>query len=490
MSAQPALAAVPKKICAPERGTARIVVPSLTIAEAVLELIRLQQNTKDPKDLDAFLKRLVADTHLLLSANGSAIGLCDGPMYRWRARWGEPGPLIGADIYTGSGISGQCLVSGEMQSCQDTWNDARVDPELCRQLGLRSMVVAPIRRATRIDGILEAWSGNPLAFDGRSLDILQELADLTALAREKSLRLSPGVVFDLPSASPRDPASLSNVLPPREQTLFGQAALRKAKDFVESATGKLSGRVAQLAPFSVRVRAQGLVFAGFLTIVPWAVWYSWGGGARSTPVRTATRPSKAHTNPLTPTTVADIQNTPLFSPQPSPPALRVVHQTQPETSDLRSSIESTRPKPLIVVPPPPPSVPTVIEDVPPPPVVPAGATGGLNKSTTQVSRLLFSSTPATPAYPRSSGVTGGNLRVGAAPIYPSIAKSAGIEGTVVLQAVVDEQGHVQDLIVKDGPLALTQAAIEAVRQWQFEPYVLDDHPVRMSKEIKVQFKLE
>ena len=87
-------------------------------------------------------------------------------------------------------------------------------------------------------------------------------------------------------------------------------------------------------------------------------------------------------------------------------------------------------------------------------------------------------------------MTGGNLRVGAAPIYPSIAKSAGIEGTVVLQVVVDEQGHVQDLEVKDGPLALTQAAIEAVRQWQFEPYVLDDHPVRMSKEIKVQFKLE
>jgi protein TonB len=490
MSAQPALAAVPNKICAPERGTARIVVPSLTIAEAVLELIRLQQNTKDPKDLDAFLKRLVADTHLLLSANGSAIGLGDGQMYRWRARWGEPGPLIGAHIYTGSGISGQCLVSGEMQSCQDTWNDVRVDADLCRQLGLRSMVVAPIKRATRIDGILEAWSGDPLAFDGRSLDILQELADLTAFAREKSLRLSPGVVFDLPSAFPRDPASLFNVLPPRERTLFGQTALRKVKEFVESATGKLSGRMAQLAPFFVRVRARELVFAGVLTIVPWAVWYSWGAGARSTPVRTTTRPLKAHTNPSTPTTVADVQNTALFPPQPRSPALRVIQHPPPETSGPRSSMESTRPKPLIVVPALPPSFPAVIEDVPPPAVVPAGATGGLNKGTTQVSGLLFSSTPATPAYPVSSGVTGGNLRIGAAPLYPSIARSAGIEGTVVLQAVVDEQGHVQDLKVKDGPPALTQAAIEAVRQWQFEPYVLDDHPVRMSKEITVQFKLK
>jgi hypothetical protein len=454
MSAQPALAAIPNKIYAPEGGTAQILVPSLSIAEAVLELIRLQQNTKDPVDLDAFFKRLVADTHLLLSAHGSAIGLRDGQMYRWRARWGEPGPLIGAHIYTGSGISGQCLVSGEIQLCQDTWNDARVDAELCRQLGLRSMVVAPIKRATRIDGILEAWSCDPLAFDGRSLDILQELADLTAFAREKSLRLSQGVVFDLPSASPKEPASLRNVLPPRERKLFGQAALRKVKEFVESTTSKLRGPMAQLAPFFERVRARELVFAGFLTIVPWAVWYSWGGGARSTPVRTATRPLKAHTNPLPPTTLVDIQNTALFSPQPSPPALRVIHRSQPETSGPRSSMESTRPKPLIVVPALPPSVPTVIEDVPPPPVVPAGASGGLNKSTTQVSRLLFSSTPATPAYPRSSGVTGGNLRVGAAPVYPSIAKSAGIEGTVVLQAVVDEQGQVQDLKVKDGPLAL------------------------------------
>ena len=484
MSVQPALAAVPNRICGPERDTARIVVPRLTIAEAVLELIRLQQNIKDPKDLDAFLKRLVADTHLLLSANGSAIGLGDRPLYRWRARWGEPGPLIGAHIYTGSGISGQCLVSGETQSCQDTWNDARVDAELCRQLGLRSMVVAPIKRATRIDGILEAWSSDPLAFDGRSLDILQELADLTAFAREKSLRLSPGVVFDLPSAFPTDPASLFNVLPSRERTLFGQAALLRVKEFVESATGKLRVPLAQLAPFFVRVRARELVFAGFLTIVPWAVWYGWGG-ARAPRVATATVPLPTHTDNLARRTLADIQSTAPFSPQHSPPPLKVIHPTPPETSGRRNSTESTRPKPLLVRPALPPLVPTVIEDVPPPPVVPAGATGGLNKSS-----LLFSSTPAAPAYPVSSGVTGGNLRVGAAPLYPSIARSAGIEGTVVLQAVVDEQGHVQDLKVKDGPPALTQAAIEAVRQWQFEPYVLDDHPVRMSKEITVQFKLK
>jgi periplasmic protein TonB len=490
MSVQRTLAAVPNEICAPQGGAPQIVVPTLTFAEAVLELLRLQHNTNAPVDLDAFLKRLVSDTHMLLRASGSAIGLRDGQMYRWRARWGEPGPLIGAHIYTGSGISGQCLVSGEMQSCQDTWNDARVDAELCRQLGLRSMVVAPIKRATRIDGILEAWSGDPLAFDGRSLDILEELADLTAFAREKSLRLPPGVVFSLPSASPKDAASVSNVLPPREQRLFGQVSLRRVKEeFVEAATGLLSGRMAQLAPFFVRVRVRGLVFAGFLAIVTWAVWYGWGSGARSTPVRTATHPLQAHTNTLPPT-VADIQGTALFSPQPSPPARRVIQHTQPETSGPGSSMESTRPKPLIVVPAPPPSVPSVIEDVPPPPVVPAGASGGLNKGATQLSGFLFSSAPATPAYPMSSGLTGGNLRVSPAPIYPSLAKSAGIEGTVVLQAVVDEQGHVQDLKVKDGPPALTEAAIEAVRQWQFEPYVLDDHPVRMSKEIKVQFKLK
>ena len=56
--------------------------------------------------------------------------------------------------------------------------------------------------------------------------------------------------------------------------------------------------------------------------------------------------------------------------------------------------------------------------------------------------------------------------------------------------MIDEQGHVQDLKVKEGPLALTQAAVEAVRQWQFEPYILDDHPVKMGKEIQVRFKLQ
>ena len=489
MSAQPALAAVPNKLCAPDAVAPQIVVPNLTIAAAVLELIRLQQNTRDPADLEKFLKRLVADTHLLLSASGSAIGLHDGQIYRWRARCGEPAPGIGAHIYSGSGISGQCLLSGEVQSCQDAWTDARVDAELCQRLGLRSIVVAPIKSARRIDGILEAWSGQPSAFDSRSLDILQELADLTSFAREKTVRLSMSLVVDLPSASSNEPSPLVTVVRVRKLMPSAQTALRRLKKFVELVAGKLGRPTAGTAPLSIPVRARGLVFAGFLTIAPLAAWYCWSGGARTVHAPTAFVPSQMPSLPAM--SVADIQGDPLFHPQSSTPALRVAHHTQEETSGSPSLIEPTRPKALMVVPAKHQSAPTVIDDVPPPIVAPAAAaTSVLSKSTVQLGDLLFSSTPATPAYPMSSGVTGGTLRTGAPPVYPGIAKAAGIEGTVVLQAVIDEQGHVQDLKVKEGPLALTQAAVEAVRQWQFEPYILDDHPVKMGKEIQVRFKLQ
>lgn len=488
MSAEPALA-VPNKLCAPDAVAPQIVVPNLTIAAAVLELIRLQQNTRDPADLEKFLKRLVADTHLLLNASGSAIGLHDGQIYRWRARCGQPAPGIGGHIYTGSGISGQCLLSGEVQSCQDTWNDARVDAEVCQRLGLRSIVVAPIKRARRIDGILEAWSGQPAAFDGRSVDVLQELADLTSFAREKTLRLSTSLVVDLPNASRNEPSPLATVVRVRKLMPSASTDLPGVKELVELVAGRLGRPMARPAPWLIPVRARGLVFAGSLTVAALAAWYCLRGGAKTVHAPTAVVPSQMQSLPAM--RVADIQSDALFPPRPSTPALRVAHHTQQETSGARSPIEPTRPRALMVVPAKQRSAPTVIDDVPPPLIAPAaGATSVFSKSAVPLGDLLFSSTPATPAYPLSSGVTGGTLRTGAPPVYPDIAKSAGIEGTVVLQAVIDEQGHVQDLKVKEGPLALTQAAVEAVRQWRFEPYVLDNHPVKMGKEIQVRFKLQ
>ena len=87
------------------------------------------------------------------------------------------------------------------------------------------------------------------------------------------------------------------------------------------------------------------------------------------------------------------------------------------------------------------------------------------------------------------GLIGGELLLKVPPLYPSNARSAGIEGTVVLEVLIDEEGHVQDITVKKGPPLLARAAIDAVKQWRYQPCLLDDSPVRVTTQISISFRL-
>jgi protein TonB len=89
----------------------------------------------------------------------------------------------------------------------------------------------------------------------------------------------------------------------------------------------------------------------------------------------------------------------------------------------------------------------------------------------------------------SRGLNGGELRLEVPPQYPSIARSAGIEGTVVLEALIDEKGRVQEVTIKRGAPVLARAAVDAVKQWRYQPYLLDNTPVRASAEISIRFRL-
>jgi protein TonB len=76
------------------------------------------------------------------------------------------------------------------------------------------------------------------------------------------------------------------------------------------------------------------------------------------------------------------------------------------------------------------------------------------------------------------------------PIYPDIARSARIEGTVILEAVLDTSGRVTQLrVVKSVPL-LDQAALDAVRQWRYTPSYYGGHPVSVLMTITVRFALQ
>lgn len=88
-----------------------------------------------------------------------------------------------------------------------------------------------------------------------------------------------------------------------------------------------------------------------------------------------------------------------------------------------------------------------------------------------------------------AGVTMGLIIHKVQPVYPSTARKAGIQGTVILRAVIDKDGKIANLRLVSGPDALVQAAIEAVRQWRYKPYMLLGEPVEVDTEIAVNFTL-
>ncbi len=75
------------------------------------------------------------------------------------------------------------------------------------------------------------------------------------------------------------------------------------------------------------------------------------------------------------------------------------------------------------------------------------------------------------------------------PTYPPEAGRARIEGTVVLLAVIGKDGSVQDVRVESGLPILAQAAIDAVKQWRYRPYLLNGEPVEVDSRITINFTL-
>jgi len=75
------------------------------------------------------------------------------------------------------------------------------------------------------------------------------------------------------------------------------------------------------------------------------------------------------------------------------------------------------------------------------------------------------------------------------PEYPSIGRAIRLEGTVVLQATISKSGTIENLHVVSGPAMLQQAALDAVKQWQYKPYLLNGEPVEVETTVNVEFKL-
>jgi periplasmic protein TonB len=187
-------------------------------------------------------------------------------------------------------------------------------------------------------------------------------------------------------------------------------------------------------------------------------------------------------------------------PPPPPPAAehvaRVVRQIQ---SDLLSSGALRTPSRI------PEKVQMIKEEEAPPPMpvaggvvggVPGGVPGGqmggvIGGIISATSHLGVVPVVAAPQRVRiSQGVTKGLLIHRVEPPYPNLAKAARVQGEVVLKAVINTNGDIQDLQLVSGHPMLVPAAIAAVKQWRYKPYLLNGQPVEVETTITVIFTLQ
>jgi periplasmic protein TonB len=119
-----------------------------------------------------------------------------------------------------------------------------------------------------------------------------------------------------------------------------------------------------------------------------------------------------------------------------------------------------------------------------------GSPGGILGSSGAGPVMPATPPPAPKAAPfHVSQMSEGSLAYKVVPTYPPLAKAARIQGQVLLQALISKQGTIENLRVISGPPMLVRPAVDAVRQWRYRPYILNNEPIEVETQITVNFSL-
>ena len=147
-------------------------------------------------NLEPGISIIAEKAQALTGATGAAIALRRGNEIVCRARTGRTAPDLGVRLQTDSGLSADCVRTGEVLLCNDAESNPRVDCSTCRRMGVRSILVAPLRHFQRTLGVFEVLSSTPHAFDNDDVATMQFLSGMmvATISRLSSLQPAPPVV--------------------------------------------------------------------------------------------------------------------------------------------------------------------------------------------------------------------------------------------------------------------------------------------------------
>jgi hypothetical protein len=183
-------------------------------------------------DLDAALQLLADRAQYVTGASGAAIALrrsqqdsekSENDVMICRASAGSNAPQLGALLSTEHGLSGESLRTCQLQRCNNAQNDARVNRETCRRLGIASVLVMPILSGDRAIGVFELFSGKAYAFDETDISVLHRLSAMVHVALKlaampelpQSVESASKVLACLPTPQERSaPPELPSIIEP------------------------------------------------------------------------------------------------------------------------------------------------------------------------------------------------------------------------------------------------------------------------------------
>jgi periplasmic protein TonB len=202
----------------------------------------------------------------------------------------------------------------------------------------------------------------------------------------------------------------------------------------------------------------------------------------ATPVANAI-PNAAKTGSLVSTAEAPKSN----SAAEAAPSASAAVVSAPEPVKVASA--PARPKGLGKISAPVAKSPVVTSASEPPPVLPMQTGGALNESLLNASARGSALVPATPAPVKGGQLQQPRLISSAAAVYPQQARADLIQGDVVIDLLIDATGKVTNMQVISGHPLLQRAAMDAVRQWKYEPARLNGQPISISTKVSVTFRL-
>lgn len=435
--------------------------------------------------LDLILHDLAEGVRQNTQATGAAIALERGGALVCRAAAGSTVPDLGAQINIQSGLSGACVREKKLQWCSDTEMDSRVDAAAARMLGVRSILVSPLVVGDGIIGVLELFSSQAGAFRDREVAIMQETGQaIIASLRKAGLYHEAATQRSVPQPRPaRSPSQVAGF-----QRSF--LALQK-RDRTTRVLRAIAVSLAVLLCFLLGLRwtgartksaaAQQATSAPQADVAESSATVPGGGAQELAPSKPKPASGRVRAASRTGSVIRHDNNGLTITQADNADAK---NDTDVESVSNSASRTSAQPRSAD------PEVKTRAEVEPSPDKLVAEIGSAPMRALPSGLNAVVAPPAITVPPPNvSQGLQEGHLLHSVQPKYPREAVNRHIEGMVVLHAVIGKDGSMRQVKSMRGDPLLAQAALEAVRQWRYQPYKLDGNPVDMAIDITINFNL-